>query len=102
MLDLERLSKGDFDPHLGETFSIALDSGEALELKLVETRSLTSDTVESSARQPFGLTFQGGPPDKYLPQRIYDLVHPEMGTLSVFLVPLGPDGDGMRYEVIFT
>jgi len=25
-----------------------------------------------------------------------------MGDLDLFLVPIGPDGEGMRYEAIFT
>jgi len=37
-----------------------------------------------------------------LPQRTYDLVHPELGTLQIFIVPLGPQGGEMRYEAIFT
>lgn len=102
MLDLDRLQKTDFDPHLGQTFRIALEPPEALELTLAETRALRGDTVESSPRGPFALLFRGGPPDRYLPQRTYDLEHPEMGTLSVFLVPLGPDKEGMRYEAVFT
>jgi hypothetical protein len=99
---LDGLRKSDFDPHVGETFKVALNPSEVLELKLAETQALSGDTVESSGRRPFSLVFRGGPPDRYLPQRIYDLEHPEMGTLSLFVVPLGPDREGMRYEVIFT
>jgi len=35
-------------------------------------------------------------------QQIYTLKHAELGELELFLVPLGPKGDGMSYEVIVT
>jgi hypothetical protein len=37
-----------------------------------------------------------------LPQRIYRLEHEQMGPLELFIVPVGPDGDGLGYEAIFT
>jgi hypothetical protein len=43
-----------------------------------------------------------GPTGPILPQRIYRLRHPVMGELDLFLVPIGPDGEGMRYEAVFT
>ena len=30
------------------------------------------------------------------------LGHAELGSLGIFLVPVGPDAEGMRYEAIFT
>ena len=38
----------------------------------------------------------------FLPQAIYALAHPVMGTLELFLVPLGPMQGGNGYEAIFT
>ncbi|MFN7117495.1 MAG: DUF6916 family protein [Saprospiraceae bacterium] len=29
-------------------------------------------------------------------------MHPNIGELYIFLVPLGPDAEGMRYEAVFT
>jgi hypothetical protein len=28
--------------------------------------------------------------------------HPEIGVFELFLVPIGPDEKGLRYEAIFT
>ncbi|MFN0148417.1 MAG: DUF6916 family protein [Dehalococcoidia bacterium] len=53
------------------------------------------------ARAPFSLTF-AGPAQPVLPQRIYTVAHDRLGTLDIFLVPLGPRGDAMLYEAIFT
>jgi hypothetical protein len=36
-----------------------------------------------------------------LPQAIYQLEHDRMGTMDIFLVPIGPDGQGMGYEAVF-
>ncbi|MCP4550422.1 MAG: hypothetical protein GY835_28520, partial [bacterium] len=35
--------------------------------------------------------------ETYLPQKIYRLENAEMGTLTLFLVPIGPDKQGMRF-----
>jgi hypothetical protein len=37
-----------------------------------------------------------------LEQRIYAVHHPALGAFDLFLVPIGPDGEGMRYEAVFT
>ena len=101
-LMLDRLSVNDFEGRTGETFTITLASGESLGLELSEVRGLTGDTPEGSRRSPFSLLLRG-PGDGYLPQRIYELEHPQMGKLILFLVPLGPDREGkMRYEVVFS
>lgn len=53
------------------------------------------------ARQPFTLQFHG-PAEPVLPDATYHLQHEVLGGLEVFLVPIGPDAAGMRYEAIFT
>jgi hypothetical protein len=35
-------------------------------------------------------------------QRIYPLDHETLGSLELFLVPIGPDERGLLYEAIFT
>ena len=37
-----------------------------------------------------------------MPQLIYSLEHATLGTLEVFLVPVGPDAVGMRYDAVFS
>jgi hypothetical protein len=100
---LDTLSRETFQSHVGETFRIAFTDGE-IELTLVLATPITAGDPEPdpAKRSPFSLLFRGGPPDRFLPQRTYDLEHPELGNLSIFLVPLGPDAEGMRYEAVFT
>jgi hypothetical protein len=33
---------------------------------------------------------------------LYPLTHPELGTMELFLVPMGPMRGGNAYEVVFT
>lgn len=100
---LDTLSMETFKSHVGESFRIAFTDGE-IELTLILATPITAGEPEPdpAKRSPFSLTFRGGPVDRFLPQRIYELEHPELGSLPIFLVPLGPDGEGMRYEAIFT
>lgn len=102
MKDLDRLTKDDFDPHVGEEFELDLGAGQALPLELASTHPLSSDTVESATRAPFSLIFRSPGERRHAPQQIYTLRHPELGELEIFLVPLGPDERGMRYEAVFT
>ena len=43
-----------------------------------------------------------GPVDKVLDQGTYTVSHPDIGDLQLFLVTIGPDEHGMRYEAVFT
>ena len=39
--------------------------------------------------------------DVMLPQGTYKVEHEKLGTLEIFLVPIGPDKEGLCYEAIF-
>jgi hypothetical protein len=51
-------------------------------------------------RAPFSLVFRG-PLEPLLPQGIHRLEHDALGELDLFLVPIGPDEAGTRYEAVF-
>jgi hypothetical protein len=36
-----------------------------------------------------------------LPQQIRRVEHPSLGSMEIFLVPIGPDASGMQYEAVF-
>jgi hypothetical protein len=102
---LETLTLETFSPHVGETFRIPLQGDQAIELELVDARSLLDPYAgrpgPRPGRAPFGLVFKG-PPTPILPQHIYPLEHATIGRHELFIVPIGPDQGRMRYEVIFT
>jgi hypothetical protein len=93
---LDRLTAADFAPFLDRTFAceaagstVALHLGSATELGPPRAGQL---------RAPFSLVFRGPPS---LPQGIYRIEHPALGPLDIFMVPIGPDARGPRYEAIF-
>lgn len=102
-MTLETLTLETFQPHLGSWFTVALATGDTLALTLVEARALGA-AYQPGGRAPFALLFchPALPQQAHLPQRIYHLAHATLGTLELFLVPLGPTAQGMQYEVIFT
>jgi hypothetical protein len=97
---LERLTHHDFQPYLGQIFHIHRDDAEEIEVQLTTLTELGADPPSDATRRPFSLIFRG-PPDLMLPQRIYHLEHAELGHLDIFLVPIGPDQEGMQYEALF-
>lgn len=83
----------------GEPFEMVVDD-RRVPLVLAELASL-GDRSTIGKREPFSLLFHA-PVDALYPQRIYTLEHERLGTMDLFLVPLGPEGDAMRYEAVFT
>jgi hypothetical protein len=66
----------------------------------VELIEVSEGRAVHGSRTQFSLVFRGGP-DPPLQQRIYCLEHEQLGALDLFLVPLGPDAAGQRYEAVF-
>ena len=101
---LDQLTVTDFVAHVNSSFPILLGAEDFLDLELMEARTLgESRPVPPGIRQqPFSLILRG-PRDRPLAQRIYPLKHPTLGTLDIFLVPLGPEGDsqGLHYQAVF-
>jgi hypothetical protein len=93
---LATLTLDDFTPCVGQVFRLAHEGG-ALEFLLLRA-DLTS--ARASQRAGFSLEFLG-PGAPVLPQQTYGLEHSALGILEIFLVPLGRQEGGMRYEAVF-
>ena len=52
-------------------------------------------------RENFAVVFCTGT-SEVRSQQTYTMEHPEIGTHHVFIVPIGPDDNGMRYEAVFS
>jgi hypothetical protein len=102
-IPLESLTREFFEPALGTNFEIPFDDGSRHPLELSEIRNVFVGGNREGKRQAFALSFLGAK-DKYAKQGTYPLLHPELGRLSFFLVPLGPDKQSgrMQYEAVFT
>ncbi|WP_144224108.1 DUF6916 family protein [Mesorhizobium amorphae] len=92
-----QLTGADFEPHIGTDFDVA-EASVPLALQLLEVRLLGTALRSGGA---FALTFRG-PPTEPLQQATYPLVHPRLGRLDIFIVPIARQTDGMRYEAVFT
>lgn len=97
---LDKLTSASFRPCLQQQFRIDLDEGR-YDLELIDVVEVGPENIGDRRRQ-FSLVFRNEREDVYLPQATYLLTHPQMGELTLFLVPLGPHDDGMRYEALFT
>jgi hypothetical protein len=102
---LERFTLATFAEHLNDSFRLSPEEGTDLELVLIEATDLSTEAQRSASspgrRAPFSIVFRG-PRTPILPQRIYRLGHYAIGDFDLFLVPIGPDAQGVRYEAIFT
>jgi len=98
-VDLDSLTRETFEPLVDSTFAVGDPGSAVLGLRLAATGPAGSGLP--GRRAPFSLTFQG-PLQPILPQGIHRLLHPELGELALFLVPVGPRGQAMQYEAIFS
>src|SRR4051794_10341037 len=102
---LETFTSQTFTPLVHDTFRVVLDSAPEVRLELMEVQELAREgpvpPAFVQARTPFSLVFHG-PRDFLLPQRIYHLEHATLGSFDLFLVPLGPQAQSMRYEAVFS
>ena len=96
-MDLQDLTHEHFGGVVGTTFRADLD-GSVVELQLTQADRAPGEARPDNA---FSLLFKG-PPDPFLPQGIRELVHDELGSHAIFLVPVGQSEDGYLYEAVFT
>jgi uncharacterized protein DUF6916 len=89
-----------FTARRGETFVLRRPDGALQDLELVEVHDLGRRAMPGGELSNYSLTFLARAPAP-LPQAIYHLEHAVLGPMDVFLVPIGRDPEGIRYEVIF-
>ena len=100
---LDQITLGQFESLLNKQFAIHVDGDKTVDMVLIEARGLPAQPGRDGQppkRQPFALLFRG-PRAFVLPQRIYEVEEASLGKLGIFLVPIGPDDSGQRYEAIF-
>jgi hypothetical protein len=100
----EPLTGDFFAPHVGDRFELVPAEGDPFEAVLVscdETNYGERDQwLANIDRVPFSLVFHA---PRLAPQQTFTVRHPQLGELAIFLVPLGPQGDGaMAYEAVFS
>jgi hypothetical protein len=96
-MDLADLTFELVEPHTGEEFTL-VRGDERETLDLVEVSALAADAPEGF-RRPFSMVFLGVH-DLELSQGIQALENPLLGTLELFLVPIGHDERGTVFEAV--
>lgn len=97
---LQDLTPASFEAHLGTPFQVHFGGESPLEVTLYEVKPHEAHPGPRS--QPFSIYFRGAL-KPILPQSIYRVEHEHLGTIEIFLVPVGPDPQrqGMLYEAVF-
>jgi hypothetical protein len=98
---LDSLRREHFSTRIGSRFAVPIAGADPIPLELVATTDLGAAQLPGG-RCPFSLLLLGPPGDLYFRQGVYRIMDEVLGELELFVVPLGPLGARMRYEVIFT
>lgn len=67
----------------------------------IKLKEVNTGKKRSEDQEYFSLMFQD-PAKSSLQQHIYELLHPELGQFSLFLVPVDADDKGHYYESVFS
>jgi len=102
---LDNLTLETFAPLVGQTFRLQLEGQGDVDAVLHSVNAVPVTGWQppggAPVRQPFSLLFLG-PPDFVLPQRIYRFEHADLGTLELFIVPVGRTAEVVSYEAVFS
>ncbi len=95
---MELLTLQNFAGCLNETFKAALGD-TSLDFVLVEASPLPQARPDA-ARAPFSLLFLNSSPVLF-PQQIYQMKHPRLGEVGIFVTPIAQNRDGFIYQAVF-
>ena len=93
-----------FEPLVGDTFHVTPTfEGEPFDVVLsdVEPTPYGDPSTYNGRKTPFSLLFlaESG---AHVPQQICAFSHEQQGDTDLFVVPLGPQGQAMRYEAVIS
>jgi hypothetical protein len=97
-MTIELLTIDHFSDKVGQDFVIDGSDSPPIALTLTEAKPMRN--FGNVARAPFSLLFTTKG-DFVLPQRMYALRHVTLGQQTIFLVPVGRDGESTTYQAIF-
>ncbi len=94
---LKQITHQSFESIIGETINLKAGD-DSFQAKVESVNLLRNDAGQQ--REPFSVELLMDS-SKNHGQQMYELSHPELGVLNLFLVPVGPGDGGMRYEIVF-
>ena len=92
---IERLTSKNFFEQLQTTFQAVRPEANPLPLELIEV----IDYADNPKLEQFSLVFRG-PREPWLEQATLTLEHSVLGSMDLFITPLGFDEAGMKYQAI--
>lgn len=98
--NLSLIKADDFKSCLNEPLNIHFS--ESLMVSSVLTRITDLNSYSPLERGAFSIELQTTGDMTCRPQGIYRINHPVINNLDVFLVPIGRDNNGMKYEAVFS
>lgn len=93
-------TEADFAKNVNTIFRIQIGDSRHIDLKLEAVTPKKIEPTEQAGMERFSAVFSG-PLDSFLPQQTYFMTHPEMGEFPIFLVAIGREADGFRYEAVY-
>lgn len=90
--------------HLTDNFYVEVNGGlnETFVLKSISSLLESAVSTPTNIKEHFSIIFECES-QTHLPQQIYRLTHPIIGSFELFIVPIGPDrvSKHMCYQAIF-
>ena len=96
----DALTEEAFTRNLNTKFHVTAEGGPGVELELAEVVGYKSGPNEQQGLERFSAFFDG-PGDICLRQATYTFEHERMGSFPLFIVPVGKNERGYRYEAVF-
>ena len=93
-------TEAQYSRNLNTKFRLLVDAPQPIDLTLVEVTPRKVDSTEEQGMERFSAVFMG-PREILLPQQIYRVSHPDMGEFDIFLVALGQEPEGFKYEAVY-
>ena len=91
------IAYSDYEGLVGDEFQLIRDGASSLRLVLQE---LTRHDTQQTETESFSIVFLG-PKEPHLQQQIQTLQHPDLGPLTVFLVPINASSSGVEYQAVY-
>ena len=93
-------TEAEFAKNLNTKFRLVVEAPQPIELTLVDVAPRKIQPNEEPGMERFSAVFMG-PREILLPQQTYTVSHPDMGEFEIFLVALGQEPDGFKYEAVY-
>jgi len=96
----EMQTEAEFTKNVNTKFRVMVEAPVPIELTLVSVTPRRIEPHEQEGMERFSAMFMG-PLEVFLPQQTYRVSHPDMGEFDIFLVALGQEPEGFRYEGVY-